>query len=266
LGFSAENESKTMSEETRSMFVGKKIVVAGACGGIGSAITELLAEKGAIVILLGQSEEKLLIQKKRLHGEGHTFYVCGLSEVENIETLIDKIVSDVGAIDGFVYSAGTGAVRPLKMSKYQFMLEVMNINFFAFVEMVRCLTKKGKYNDGMNIVGISSVGAQYGKPTRVAYSASKGAMDAAMRCMAIELAPKNIRVNVVAPGTTKTKMIEEYKEYAEGTDGYKQNLIRQYLGECLPNDIANAALFLLSEESRMITGTVLNVDGGKMSS
>lgn len=259
-------ESKAINMMQNSQFEGKKIVVAGACGGIGSAITELLAERGAKIILLGQSEEKLLKQKDKLSGEGHSFFVCSLSNVEQIEMLVDKIVGEVGSIDGFVYSAGTGEVRPLKMSKYSFMLEVMNVNFFAFIELVRCLTKKGKYNDGMNIVGISSVGAQYGKPTRVAYSASKGAMDAAMRCMAIELAPKNIRVNVVAPGTTRTKMIEEYKEYAEGTDAYRQNFIRQYLGECLPEDIANATAFLLSEESRMITGTILNVDGGKMSS
>lgn len=249
----------------KMIFEEKTIIVAGASGGIGSAICRLLAELGAKVILMGRNFTKLQQVCGQLHGNGHQCYVCDFALPDSIENVVCTIVSENGPIDGFVHSAGTGAVRPLKLSKYPFMLDVMNINFFSFVELVRCFTKKGRFNPGMNIVGISSVGAQYGRATRTAYAASKGAMDASMRCLAKELGAKGIRVNCVAPGATITNMSEEYKDYAQDTEEYRLNAYRQYLGDCHPCDIANAVIFLLSNQSKMVTGTVLNVDGGKLS-
>lgn len=246
-------------------FLNKKIIVAGANGGIGGAICEQLAKEGATVILIGRNEDKLCQVMSNLYGTGHRCYVCDLGQVENIELCINNVISEIGPADGFVHCAGNGDVRPLKMSKYPFMLNVMNINFFSFVEMVRCITKKGAFNEGLSIVGISSVASQYGVQSRTAYSASKGAMDAAMRTMAKELGGKGIRVNNIAPGSTRTQMIDEYDTYSNLSEEAKFNRLRQYLGECSPTDIANAALFLLSDKSRKITGFILNVDGGKMS-
>ena len=146
------------------------------------------------------------------------------------------------------------------------MLEVMNINYFSFIELIRCATQKGCFNSGMNIVGISSIGAQYGRSAQTAYSGSKGAMDASMRCLAKELSAKGIRVNCIAPGATATEMTEIYKDNAQQTEEYKLNAYRQYLGVCMPEDIAESVLFLMSDMSKKITGIILNVDGGKMSS
>jgi len=243
----------------------KKIVVAGASGGIGSAICKALAHEGASVIMLGRNTEKLEQQMASMEGGGHAFYACDLAQVETIEATVKKIIEEQGPVDGLVHSAGVGDVRPLKLSKYPFMLGVMNVNFFSFIEMARCLTRKGTFNRGMSIVGISSIGAQYGRATREAYAASKGAMDSAMRCMAIELHNKGVRVNCVAPGSVGTEMTQAYDDYAGDTDEYRLNAYRQYLGKCLPEDVANAVLFLLGERARMITGTIINVDGGKMS-
>lgn len=246
-------------------FTGKRIVLAGS-GGIGSATAELLAELGAKMILLDVSEDNLKDTIGKLSGEDHTYYVCDFSAVDGIEAVITQIIQEQGPVDGYVHCTGIGAVRPLKMSKYEFMLKVMNINFFSFVEVVRCLTKKGAFNPGMNVVGISAVGAYLGNATKTAYCASKSAMNSAVRCMAKELAPKGIRLNTVAPGATDTPMAREAADYRDGTDEQKVNALRQYLGICQPSDIADAVAFLLSDMSRMITGTCLPVDGGKLTS
>lgn len=246
-------------------FSGKTIVLAGA-GGIGAATAELLASFGARMILLDVVEEKLKEVFASLPGDGHAYYVCDFSAVESIEPLLTQMIQAQGPVDGYVHTTGIGAVRPLKMSKYDFMLRVMNINYFSFVEVVRCLTKKGSYNPGMNIVGISAVGAFIGNSTKTAYCASKSAMNSAVRCLAKELAPKGIRLNTVAPGATDTPMAKEAADYRDGTDEQKINAMRQYLGTCQPQDIAYAIAFLLSDMSRMITGTCLPVDGGKLSS
>lgn len=246
-------------------FSGKTIVLAGA-GGIGSATAELLASLGAKMILLDVVEDKMKEVVEKLPGEGHSYYVCDFSTIESIEPLLAQLTQENGAVDGYVHCIGVGSVRPLKMSKYDFMLRVMNINFFSFVEVVRCLTKKGTYNTGMNIVGISAVGAFIGNATKTAYCASKSAMNSAVRCLAKELAPKGIRLNTVAPGATDTPMAREAADYRDGTDEQKVNAMRQYLGTCQPGDIADGIAFLLSDMSRMITGTCLPVDGGKLTS
>lgn len=246
-------------------FTGKSIVLAGS-GGIGSATAELLAGLGARMILLDVSEDNLKETIGKLTGKGHVYYVCDFSAVDGIEAVITQIVNEQGSVDGYVHCTGIGAVRPLKMSKYDFMLRVMNINFFSFVEVVRCLTKKGAFNPGMNIVGISAVGAYIGNATKTAYCASKSAMNSAVRCMAKELAPKGIRLNTVAPGATDTPMAREAADYRDGTDEQRVNALRQYMGKCQPEDIADTIVYLLSDMSRMITGTCLPVDGGKLTS
>ena len=153
------------------------------------------------------------------------------------------------------------------MSKYDFMLKVMNINFFSFIEIVRSLSAKGRYNPiGMNVVGISALGAYLGNSTKTAYCASKGAMNAAVRCMAKELASKNIRVNTVAPGVTDTPMARAAEDYGADSIEHKMILARQYMGVCQPLDIANTIAFLMSDMSRMITGSCIAVDGGKLTS
>ncbi len=222
-------------------FQGKKIVIAGACGGIGKTVSAMLAQGGAQIVALDLNEEKLAQLCEQLDGEGHGYRVCDFGNIEGIEPVIDDVIKQYGPVDGFVHCAGTGEVRPLKMSKYPYMVSVMNVNFF------------------------SSIGAFYGAPTKVAYTSSKAAMNAAVKCMAVELGGKGVRVNAVAPGATNTSMRQQYESYAQDTDSYKINQIRQYLGVCEPEDIANSIAFLLSDKARMITGTCLTVDGGKMS-
>lgn len=247
-------------------FSNKKFLVSGA-GGIGAETAKLLNSCGASIILLDISEDNLNSVIGSLEKGDNKAYICDFSNIDGIEQVIKQIVAENGPVDGFVHCVGIGSVRPLKMSKYDFMLKVMNINFFSFVEIVRCLSSKGRYNpEGMNVVGVSALGAFLGNSTKTAYCASKGAMNAAVRCMAKELAPKIIRVNTVAPGVTDTPMARAAEDYGSDSEEHRMILARQYMGVCQPLDIANTIAFLLSDMSRMITGNCIAVDGGKLSS
>jgi NAD(P)-dependent dehydrogenase (short-subunit alcohol dehydrogenase family) len=142
----------------------------------------------------------------------------------------------------------------------------MDINFGSFIEMVRCLTKRKRFNEGMSIVGVSSVAAQQGNQTKTVYAASKAAMDAAVRCLGKELAPKDIRINTIAPALIKTAIFDELKESNVGATDTENVIARQYLGIGEPNDVANMIAYLLSRASRFISGSTIAVDGGRLSS
>lgn len=246
-------------------FSGKQILLTGI-GGIGEEVALTLCSLGASLIIVDIAEEKLNTLQESNANIKKT-YVCNLRDVESIEPLITTIVKENGAFDDFVFCTGIGGTRPFKNANYQSMLQVMNINFFSFIEILRCLSKKENYNSSLNVVALSSVGGILGNPGQTAYCASKAAMNGAIRAIAKEMAPKRIRVNTIAPGTVETPMFREAESsFGVGSDAFASRLERQYLGLCEPSDIANAVVFLLSDMSRMITGSCLGVDGGKLTS
>lgn len=242
---------------------GKKIIVAGASSGIGRRTALLLNELGATVILMARREEELKNIVSEMEGNDNSYYCIDLSDIDGIEPLFTKIHNKVGGIDGFVYSAGMSMSLPLQMFKPEKLNKIFSINFFAFVECIRQVCKRGRYNKGMSIVGISSIAALKGDKAHVGYSASKAAMDAAVRCIAKEVASKNIRINNVAPAMTRTHMYTKFLQNGGNNDKENQELlIRQYLGIAETEDIANAVAFLLSDRAKFITGITLPVDGG----
>lgn len=249
-------------------FTGKVFLITGGTGGIGFATAKELGMRGAKLILLDLDENKLKEVSTELSTEEvkHAYYMCNLSNISELEPLIKSIIQENGPVDGFVHCAGVGSVRPLNMTKYDFMVNVMNINFFSYVEIIRCLSKKGSYNVGMNIVGVSAIGAYLGNSTKTAYCASKAAMNSATRCVAKELSAKGIRVNTVAPGVTNTAMASSLNDLGIDSEETKAIVERQYLGVCQPEDISNTIMFLLSDLSKMITGSCISVDGGKLTS
>lgn len=245
----------------------KRILVAGASSGIGRQTAVLLSELGADVILLARREDKLQETRALLGGGNHAYYAADLTDLNLIESVIDSIVAEQGKLDGLVYSAGISLSLPLKMYKPEKLERVFTINFFAFIECVRQVTKKGHYNDGMRIVGISSAASLVGDKSHLGYSSSKAAMDAAVRCMAKELADRGICINTVAPAMTATEMHQQFVDkYGKDSQNYKEILSRQYLGIAETTDIANAIAFLLSTAARFITGITLPVDGGMTTS
>jgi NAD(P)-dependent dehydrogenase (short-subunit alcohol dehydrogenase family) len=247
-------------------FKDKKIIITGGSSGIGLAVSQELSMLGAIIIMISTDIVKLRLALDKLSGKNHVCYDFNLANVEGIEVFLNRVLSEIGPIDGFVHCAGVAPIRPLSQSKYNFMLNVMNVNFFSFVEIIRVISKKKFYNESLNIVGISAIGAFLGNSTKTAYSSSKSAMNSAIRCIAKELHSKSIRINAVAPGVTETAMLYDYSEKFSSSDEYNSVIQRQYLGLCLPKDIADTVLFLLSDKSRMITGSCISVDGGKLSS
>ncbi len=252
-------------EETETMrnlidFSGKKIIVAGASSGIGRQTAIVLSTVGARVILIARREEKLQETLRLLEGEGHSCYAADLSDLEGIEPLFKRIYEEQGASDGLVYCAGINSTLPLQQLKPQKLQDVFQTNFFGFIETVRQAVRRGRFNEGMRIVAVSSNAAIRGDKAHTAYSSSKAAMNAAVRCLAKELADKGININAVSPAVTNTEI---YRQYAsESSDSEKALMERQYLGLIEPEDVADSIVFLLSPAAKMITGTVLFVDGG----
>ena len=245
-------------------FTGKRMLVTGASSGIGAAISKTLADAGAEVILVAKNVEKLVAAAESMGVQA--YYPIDLSDVPNIAGQVETIVKERGPLDGFVHSAGIGTVRPIKMCTYEYMKQMMDINFFSFIEIVRTITKKKNFNEGMGIVGISSVAALEGNQSKTGYCASKAAMNSAIRCLAKELSPKKIRVNAVMPGITRTAIFDQIMDNGGDSEDLKGILQRQYLGICEPDNIASTVAFLLSEEANYITGSAIAVDSGRLSS
>ena len=241
---------------------GKLVLVTGASSGIGKETAIQISRLGARVVLVARRVEQLEETSKLMEGNSHKFYSFDLSKVETIEAFIKNVVSENGQFNGFVHCAGISPMRPLSMTKYENIITAMNVNFFAFVEIIRCITKKGCFYDGGSIVGISSVSSIKGNKSKLSYCASKAAMDAAIRCIAFELKDKKIKINSIMPGWVSTEMYEYYKDNFNNTNESNERLKRQFLGVSKPVEIANLVAFLLSDATNTITGTSVLIDGG----
>lgn len=243
----------------------KHVLVTGATSGIGRQVAILASRYGVKVTLVGRRKEKLQETLSMMSGERHNSILFDLSNTDAIESVIKGAIEKNGLFDGYVQCAGINKDIPINSVKYEKIHEIMVTNFYSFYELVRVISRKGRFNPGLSIVGISSTAAECGVASQTAYSASKAAMNGAMRAMAKELAPKGIRVNTVLPGPTNTEMYQDYlslRTEVKQTDAIKISSARNYLGMNEPGDVANAVMFLLSPASRMITGIELPVDGG----
>lgn len=241
---------------------GKNILVTGASSGIGKGIAIFLSKIGANIIMAARNEEKLKETYNELEPGNHSYYLIDLNNLNEIEEMIDDVCSDGRKLNGIVHSAGISRTIPIQYLKLDDLKSIMSINFYSFVELVKHFSKR-KYNDnGGSIVAISSISSKVGARGLAAYCASKGALDAAIRPMALELAAKNIRINSIAPGMIKTQIYDGLVELVNNKSFEADLKKRQILGLGNPEDVACAAAFLLSDASKFITGTSMIVDGG----
>jgi NAD(P)-dependent dehydrogenase (short-subunit alcohol dehydrogenase family) len=239
---------------------GKFVMVTGASSGIGRETAIQCSKLGAKVVIVARREKELGETIDLMDGKGHSYYTFDLSNVGGIEDLVSKIVKENGPFDGFVHSAGISVKRPVMMLKYKDLHEAMLINFYSFFELVRVISKKNNFNPGFSIVGISSIASITCKPGQAGYSASKAAMNAAMKCMALELSSKNIRINTILPGMISTDMWQRYKTLHNRDERHYKT--GGALGVGQPEDVAYMAAYLLSGAAKFITRDEIQITGG----
>lgn len=241
---------------------GKNILVTGASSGIGKGIALFLSKIGANVIMLARNEERLKEVFSELEPGNHSYYLFDLCNLDGIGDMLDSVCSNGLKLDGLVHSAGISSTVPFQYLKLSDLDNIMSVNFYSFIELAKHFSKRKNNNNGGSIAAISSISSHVGARGLTAYCASKGAMDSAIRSMALDLAPKGIRVNSVAPGMIKTQIYDGLKEIVNNK-GFEDDLKkRQIMGIGEPEDVAGAVAFLLSDASKFITGTSIIVDGG----
>lgn len=243
---------------SRFDLTGKKIIIFGGSSGIGRATAIECTKMGAQVAVIGRNKDNLKETLNLCSGNGNKYVVFDLNDTASIEIVFDEILKYWNKVDGMVYSAGVLGVVPIRVLSPERLNKVMKINFFGFVESVRCFVKR-RYSQGGSIIGISSAVVERGELCQTAYAASKAAMDAATKCLAIELADKNFRINTVAPGMIATEMMEKAIEGGSNKEELGKNSV---LGIGKTEQVADAVIYLLSEASSHTTGRSIYVDGG----
>lgn len=239
----------------------KRILITGANSGIGYEIAMTCARMGAEIIGVGRDIARLQKTQVDLNAISelpHTTICADLTQVDDRE----KLVSNLGGqIHGVVHSAGISRLSPVRMLTVAHLNEVQSINVDAPMLLTQALLKKNLIAQESSIVFISSIAAHIGVPGVAAYSGTKAALIAMMRCLSMEVVKRKIRANCLSPSLVQTPLFESMVEMS-GTASMEQQRGNHPLGFGKPEDVANATVFLLSGASRWITGTTIVLDGG----
>lgn len=236
-------------------------LITGAASGIGRATSILLSKMNANLILVDINLEGLQETKAQCK-VSDKILTLDLTKSSSIKDAVIETVNDFGKLNGFIHLAGIPYISPLKSISENKILEVLQVNTLAGLELAKVFSNKKISGDGgKSIIFISSVYALVGSVANVGYAMSKAALHGITKSLAVELAPKNIRVNCIAPGFVKTNMMQDTdKLFAENRDELLQSLHPLGLGEA--DDVGYACAFLLSDASKWITGSIISVDGG----
>lgn len=237
---------------------GKKIIVTGAGSGIGRETAITLGQEGTIVLMMDVNAEGLA-ETANVGGENCHPMTIDLTDVAAVATAVTQIVEQYGKLDGLVHCAGISSRKPLNVLSKDGFSKVMDVNFYSFVELVKHCTKKKHINDGASIVVMSSISSIRGYKAKTEYCVSKAAVDAFVRCMALELADRRIRVNSVMAAEVLTPLALKARETNAmvGASDFEAPL-----GPSEPYEVANTIAFLLSDATKTITGSHLLIDGG----
>ena len=238
---------------------GKKVLITGATGGIGGAISKIFSQNGAIVGLSGTKEERLKDLAKELSGQTYIF-PCNLSNGEEVEALFEKAETDMGQVDILICNAGVTKDNLVLRMKNEDFDDVININLRSTFLLNRAAIKKMIRRKNGRIINIASVVAVTGNPGQANYVASKAGMIGMTKSFAAEVASRGITVNSIAPGFIKSAMTDILNDVQK--DGILKSIPAGEMGN--PEDIAAGALFLASDEARYITGQTLHINGGML--
>jgi NAD(P)-dependent dehydrogenase (short-subunit alcohol dehydrogenase family) len=236
---------------------GKSILITGASSGIGKAIAVESSKMGARIIISGRNEERLNSTFSLLQGKGHQQIIADLQA----EVSVNTIVNNLSDIDGIVHCAGIVKPLPFQFINNSVLTEVLRVNFIAPTLLSQQIVKSKKLKKNGSIVFISSIsGVICSSKGGSIYSASKGAVNGLVKGMALDLAPRGIRVNCVLPGMIDTDFFinSSITEEQLGQDKKRYPLSRY--GR--PEEVAYAVIYLLSDASVWMTGSNIIIDGG----
>lgn len=242
-------------------FTNQTVLVTGASSGIGAATVERLASEGATVILWGRREDALASVLARLQPGGHRTDVVDVSLEQSVAEAFLQLKQDGVAVNGIAHVAGIHALRPVVTETSDRLNAMFEANVGSMFRIVRHYLRAGVSTNPAAFVGVSSQAAHMGGGAASAYASSKGAVEAAIRAWAAELAAKGIRCNAVAPGVVETPMTAKFFRVLT-PDQQAEIRRRHLLGLGAPSDVAACIAFLLSDDARWVTGTVLRPDGG----
>ena len=234
---------------------GKTILVTGASSGIGRATAIECSKAGAKVILLGRSLERLNETLSNCVGEGHCLLQCDLADLDSFS----EKFSNIPELDGVVHNAGVNTKYLVKNLSKEKIDGIFHTNYYAPVLMTQMFLKKKILKKNASLVFVSSISASLGAVSNSVYASSKGALNSFVRSLALEIAPRGMRANVIQPGMIETPILSAYA-MSEELEAFKNSAPLGHPGE--PVDIANGCVYLLSEASKFVTGSIFTIDGG----
>lgn len=236
---------------------GKSILVTGAASGIGKATALLCAKMGAKVTITDLNEEQLKATFDSLEGDGHQMVVANLTDNDDLQRLVDALPK----LEGVVCNAGIIKTILAQFAEKSDIERILNINTIAPIYLTKLLLENKKIKKEASIVYTSSMGGVYnGAIGNGLYGASKAALVGFVKSLALEVAPRGIRVNTVNPGITETNIYNNSSITPEQLELEKAHYPLKRFGK--PEEIANAIVFLLSDASKWMTGSQLLIDGG----
>jgi NAD(P)-dependent dehydrogenase (short-subunit alcohol dehydrogenase family) len=238
----------------------KTILVTGASSGIGRQIAISVNQAGADVIINGRDKERLEQTFLKLNGKNNLKFEADLADEPSINELVSKLPN----INGVVHAAGILEPFPVRFIGRKQIDHMFTINYFAPVLLISKLLKQKKIIDGASLIFITSVSGS-SKPYfgGALYASSKAALEAFSRSVALEHCSQKIRANCISPAIVITPIFDEYIGGIVNKDNFEEHEKKYPLGFGTPADIANAAIYLLSDASKWVTGTVMVLDGGQ---
>ena len=239
---------------------GRTVLITGASTGIGRAVAVLTAALGARVILNGRNVEGLNVTLKSMADEGHIIAAFDLSDMDAIAPWMKALSQDHGLLNGVVHCAGIQVTKPVRNVDEAFFDETMRTNLGSALALARGYRQKACKGSPAAMVFVSSIAGLIGQPGNAVYAASKGGLISATRALAVEFLRDDIRVNAVAPALVETEMSSKARA-GMTTEQYQYMLDQHPMGIGLPEDVANAIAFLLSDASRWINAITLPVEG-----
>ena len=239
---------------------GKTVFVTGASSGIGKCTAIEASKLGATVVITARDEQRLQETFNSLEGLGSREHKQIIADLTN-EMQMNSLLEALPQIDGVVLCAGKGLTLPIQFASRDKFDDIFNVNFFAPVELLRLLFKKKKLNKESSAVLLASLGGtQIFSGGNGIYGASKAALNTVMKFAAKEFATRKVRVNSICPGMVDTPLIHRGTVSEEQLEEDKKRYPLGRYGK--PEDIAYAAIYLLSDASSWVTGQSMILDGG----